>query len=81
MAIESDKSGNIIATGEGVTIFAVLSLRARLKMELRGLRGPKGRSAMNQLKDLHVVPEACRSKEKAIEHATAWLEERKPAKG
>lgn len=40
-------SGGIIATGGGVQVFALLSLKGRLKLEMKGLRVSRGPSALS----------------------------------
>ena len=77
MAVE-DHEGTLVITGSHIEIYAVLSLKMRLKMELRGLRGPAGPSALQQLKNRGIVPASCRNKAKALEYVEAWLTERKP---
>ena len=59
----------VVDTPEGIHFFRLLSLRGRLRMEMRGLRG-KGRSVASVVKKMFRLKKGCRN-----EKALARLEE------
>ncbi len=59
----------VVDTPEGIHFYRLLSLRGRLRMEMRGLRG-KGRSVASVVKEMFGLKKGCRN-----EKALARLEE------
>lgn len=42
MSMTTDKNGTVLATGNGVTVFALMSQRMQLKLEAKGLKSSGG---------------------------------------
>jgi hypothetical protein len=52
MAIEISEDGSMIITGEHIQVARLLALRGALKLESKGLKMSRGRSALSIVKEL-----------------------------
>ena len=68
------ESGSTVITGQHIGLYALLSLKARLKMEVVGLRG-RGRSALSIAKDAYGLKG---SREKVLAQLEAMIEDWAP---
>jgi hypothetical protein len=69
MPIERTSTGATVITGEGITMFAALSMKHRLTLEIKGLKFRKPTAPGVRL----LIGSSTRSKKKLLEELNDWI--------